>query len=96
MNRYCPGDTVELEATFRTLQLQAANPTTVVFYVQPPNGGVQTPAVSNPTVGVFVATLTIPVGAGGVGTWTYRVESTGNPTRALEGSFVVQPTGFAA
>jgi hypothetical protein len=36
----------------------------------------------------------IPTGSASVGTWTYRVESTGNPTRALEGAFVVLASGF--
>lgn len=90
MNEYNIGDLVELTATFQNQTPANVNPSTVVITVYDPAGNLTTPAVTNPSTGVF--TSSVSVGISGV--WKWRAVGTGAAQAAQDGSFYVQPNTF--
>ncbi len=96
---YDYGDAPVLTGEFRARETGAlTNPTTVVVKVRPPSGvvatytGVSTPAVTNPSTGVYQ--LQVPA-VTAVGDWFYRFEGTGDLIDNAEQRFTVKPSPFA-
>lgn len=93
---YQHGTDVRLTATY-ALGGVATDPTTVTFKVLNPDGTVLTKAYPADTEVVHEATgrfhLDVPTPE--VGTYPYRVESTGTPKGAAESSFSVLVSPFA-
>ena len=91
MNSYVAGTAILLTAQFTNALGYAANPTAVTFTVEDGSGmpGTTTPAVSNPEVGTFTAT--VATGSGAPGVWQYRVVATGVIEAVAQGSFIVVP-----
>lgn len=81
---YDIGDGVSLSFTV-TLGGVLTN-ATVTLTVTDPAGTVTTPAVANPSVGVY----TSAVAPGTAGTWLYRWTATGAATSAEDGVFIVE------
>jgi hypothetical protein len=68
------GDLVQLTAVFSNAATgQAVSPTTVVITVRDPNGNLSTPAVQNPSTGVYQASVSITI----PGMWQYKATGTG-------------------
>lgn len=87
MATYDIGDVVKLTGTFRDVDGDLANPTTVTLTVLEPDGTTSTPSASSSSTGIYTATVTIDQS----GTWRYRWEGTGDVVTAEEGSFDVRP-----
>lgn len=93
MATYDVGDVVRLTATFSEVASGAAvEPDGVEFLVRAPDGTVTTyTSATTPAVATDVpGTYTLALDSLSVGTWRYRVQSTGSGQAAAEGVFVVR------
>lgn len=92
MRRVYPiNSTITFATTFLDPQTQQPkNPSTVIFKLKDPNGVVSTPAVSSPSVGVFVAQYVPTVS----GMWASQWQGIGTVQTVVEGRFEVEPTAF--
>lgn len=87
MSRYIEGDTVKLTAKFYVSNT-LTNPTVTTLRVRSPSGTTTTPAVANPSTGVFTATFV----ASASGTWYYQWTGTGSAPGVEEGMISVDAT----
>lgn len=92
---YDQGDRVRIQAEFRDLSNQLANPTTVTVQVKRADGTISTPSASNPSTGVFTADVDIPTAATSAGVWSYRFAGTGALVAAGEAVFFVRQSAFS-
>lgn len=95
MNAYDVGDQVRVTATFKDLDGDAVDPTTVTVKYQKPGGSVVTVAsesVTNSATGVYFTDLTID---NSPGVWRYRFEGTGALVAAEGGTFYVTASDLA-
>ena len=88
-NVYDIGDEIILTGTF-TINGVLTNPTTATWRLKAPDGTTTTPAVTNPSTGVYKTTVTPTL----VGRYTYRLEGTGAATAAEEAFFTVRRSAF--
>jgi hypothetical protein len=91
VNFYNVGDLVALTATFATVSGgEAIDPSAVTITVCDPELNESTPAVANPSTGVFTAQVSIAL----AGKWRWRATGTGSAQASADGLFIVSPPTF--
>jgi uncharacterized protein YfaS (alpha-2-macroglobulin family) len=91
---YDPGDLVQLTATFSTVPGgEPIDPSAVAITVSDPGLNETTPAVENPSVGVFTALVSLSLDAL-AGKWRWRATGTGAAQASGDGLFIVNPLTF--
>ena len=90
INAYTRGTLVRAQAVFANAAGTLVVPTSVTFRVRAPDGTVTTPAVSNPSTGVY----TTDIDANAEGDWHWRAEGTGAYQGAAEKQFTVTEGRF--
>lgn len=90
-NTYDINDLVVVSAEFqRVSDGTDIDPTVVVITVHDPDGNTTTPAVSNPSVGVWTAQVAPTI----TGLWKWRAVGTGAAQAGKDGSFFVREPSF--
>lgn len=91
VNFYSIGDLVQLTATFSTVPGgEPIDPSSVLVTVSDPDLNETTPAVANPSVGVFTALVSPAV----AGKWRWRATGTGAAQASADSLFIVSPPTF--
>jgi hypothetical protein len=90
MSTHDLGDMVRVKGTWTDAAGAPVAPTAVTLTVKNPAGVATTPALTNPSAGVYYA----DVDANVVGTWCFRFRSTGSGQAAAEGRFYVRESQF--
>jgi hypothetical protein len=91
VNFYDIGDLVQLTATFTTVAGgEPVDPSAVAITVADPDLNETTPAVENPSVGVFTALVSIVR----AGKWRWRATGTGAAQASADGLFIVNEPTF--
>lgn len=88
-NTYDKADLVKMQTTIKVDGVLTA-PTTIALSVRWPDGTTTTPALTNPSTGVYYAEVSVTQ----AGTYSYRFVATGAAQGGDEGSFTVRSTVF--
>ncbi len=87
------GATVTLQATFKDIDGDNVDPSSVDLTVEDPDGTVTTPATTNPSVGVYQSQLDLTI----AGDWDYRFEGeTSEGTVICEGRVCAIASGLSS
>lgn len=87
---YDRGDKVRVTGRFTDLGGALADPTAATYRVRSPTGSVTTGTATKQATGVWYFEFTLTAS----GTWSYRLESTGDVTAAAESHLQARPSLF--